>query len=54
MFERLLKLRNDVGLLLEEYDPVGKRMVGNFHRPCCILRSFIRRLRCRDCGARSR
>jgi GH15 family glucan-1,4-alpha-glucosidase len=30
MFERLLALRNDVGLLSEEYDPVGKRLVGNF------------------------
>jgi GH15 family glucan-1,4-alpha-glucosidase len=30
MYERLLALRNDVGLLSEEYDPVGKRMVGNF------------------------
>ena len=30
MFERLLALRNDVGLLSEEYDPAGKRMVGNF------------------------
>jgi GH15 family glucan-1,4-alpha-glucosidase len=30
MFERLLALQNDVGLLSEEYDPVGKRMVGNF------------------------
>jgi GH15 family glucan-1,4-alpha-glucosidase len=30
MFERLLALRNDVGLLSEEYDPVDKRMVGNF------------------------
>jgi GH15 family glucan-1,4-alpha-glucosidase len=30
MFERLLALTNDVGLLAEEYDPVGKRMVGNF------------------------
>ncbi len=30
LFERLLALRNDVGLLSEEYDPVGKRMVGNF------------------------
>jgi hypothetical protein len=26
----LLALRNDVGLLSEEYDPVAKRMVGNF------------------------
>ena len=30
MFERLLALRNDVGLLSEEYDPVAKRLVGNF------------------------
>jgi GH15 family glucan-1,4-alpha-glucosidase len=30
MFERLLTLRNEVGLLSEEYDPVTKRMVGNF------------------------
>ena len=30
MFERLLALRNDVGLLSEEYDPRSKRLVGNF------------------------
>ena len=30
LFERLLSLRNDVGLLAEEYDPVGKRLLGNF------------------------
>jgi len=30
LFERLLGLRNDVGLLAEEYDPVSRRMVGNF------------------------
>lgn len=30
LFERLLKLRNDVGLLSEEYDPAGQRMAGNF------------------------
>ncbi len=30
MFERLLALRNDVGLLSEEYDFAGKRLVGNF------------------------
>ncbi len=30
LFERLLKLTNDVGLMAEEYDPVAKRMVGNF------------------------
>jgi GH15 family glucan-1,4-alpha-glucosidase len=30
LFERLLSLRNDVGLLAEEYDPVGHRQLGNF------------------------
>ncbi len=29
-FEYLLSLRNDVGLLAEEYDPVDRRMLGNF------------------------
>jgi GH15 family glucan-1,4-alpha-glucosidase len=30
LFERLLDLRNDVGLLSEEYDTTRRRMVGNF------------------------
>ena len=30
LFERLLGLANDVGLLAEEYDVVHKRQVGNF------------------------
>jgi GH15 family glucan-1,4-alpha-glucosidase len=30
MFERLLAIRNDVGLLSEEYDPAAKRFLGNF------------------------
>jgi GH15 family glucan-1,4-alpha-glucosidase len=30
LFEKLLALRNDVGLLSEEYDPVEARLVGNF------------------------
>ncbi|MEV7157075.1 glycoside hydrolase family 15 protein [Streptomyces misionensis] len=30
LFERLLALRNDLGLLAEEWDPVRQRMVGNF------------------------
>jgi GH15 family glucan-1,4-alpha-glucosidase len=30
LYERLLALRNDVGLLSEEYDPKKKRMLGNF------------------------
>ncbi|RYZ07593.1 MAG: glycoside hydrolase family 15 protein [Myxococcales bacterium] len=30
LFEHLLTLRNDVGLLAEEYDPIQKRQLGNF------------------------
>jgi GH15 family glucan-1,4-alpha-glucosidase len=30
LFKKLLALRNDVGLLAEEYDPRAKRMLGNF------------------------
>jgi len=30
LFERLLSLRNDLGLLAEQYDPVARRLLGNF------------------------
>jgi GH15 family glucan-1,4-alpha-glucosidase len=30
LFERLLSLRNDVGLLAEEWDPAAGRQLGNF------------------------
>jgi GH15 family glucan-1,4-alpha-glucosidase len=30
LFDRLAGLSNDVGLLSEEYDPIAKRLVGNF------------------------
>ena len=32
LFSRLLPVRNDVGLLAEEYDPVARRQLGNFPR----------------------
>lgn len=30
LFDRLLNIRNDLGLLSEEYDPSARRLVGNF------------------------
>jgi GH15 family glucan-1,4-alpha-glucosidase len=30
LFERVVSLANDVGLLSEEYDPAAKRLLGNF------------------------
>jgi GH15 family glucan-1,4-alpha-glucosidase len=30
LYERLLDLRNDLGLIAEEYDPIGERLLGNF------------------------
>ena len=30
LFEQLLAVRNDLGLLSEEYDPAAKRLLGNF------------------------
>ena len=30
LFERLLDVRNDLGLLSEEYDPIARRQLGNF------------------------
>jgi GH15 family glucan-1,4-alpha-glucosidase len=30
LFERLLGVRNDLGLLSEEYDPSSRRLIGNF------------------------
>jgi GH15 family glucan-1,4-alpha-glucosidase len=30
LFESLLAIRNDLGLLAEEYDPIRRQLVGNF------------------------
>jgi GH15 family glucan-1,4-alpha-glucosidase len=37
VFVRLLELRNDVGLLAEEYDPLGQRLAGNFPMAGCHI-----------------
>jgi GH15 family glucan-1,4-alpha-glucosidase len=39
LFERLLALRNDLGLLAEEYDPRAKRFLGNSLKPSHISAS---------------
>lgn len=42
LFERLLDLRNDVGLLSEEYDPQRQRLLGNFPQAfthICLINS---------------
>jgi hypothetical protein len=39
LFERLLAVRNDLGLLSEEYDPSAKRLVGNFPQAFSRIRS---------------
>jgi GH15 family glucan-1,4-alpha-glucosidase len=61
LFERLLDLRNDVGLLSEEYDPRASRMLGNFPQAfthlAVINTAFVLRegrgLRDRDGGSAS-
>src|SRR5207244_1485882 len=37
LFERLLNVRNDLGLLSEEYDPREKRQLGNFRQAFSYL-----------------
>ena len=62
-FEYLLSLRNDVGLLSEEYDPQQRRMLGNFpqafshvalvntaHKLAGAEQPPLLRERCGNCG----
>ncbi|MDP9183816.1 MAG: glycoside hydrolase family 15 protein [Actinomycetota bacterium] len=45
VFERLLALRNDLGLLAEQYDPVAGRLLGNFPQAfshVCLVNTAVR------------
>jgi GH15 family glucan-1,4-alpha-glucosidase len=54
LFDRLVDLRNDVGLLSEEYDPVGLRMVGNFPQAFSHLALVQAAFQLADADARAR
>ncbi|MFE7591975.1 glycoside hydrolase family 15 protein [Kitasatospora sp. NPDC057512] len=51
LFDRLLALRNDVGLLAEEWDPRLKRQVGNFPQAFSHVPLIDTALRLTACGA---
>ncbi|GAA0666211.1 glycoside hydrolase family 15 protein [Kitasatospora atroaurantiaca] len=50
LFEKLLALRNDVGLLAEEWDPRAKRQVGNFPQAFSHVPLIDTALRLTACG----
>jgi carbohydrate kinase (thermoresistant glucokinase family) len=50
LYERLLSLRNDVGLLAEEYDPRARRQVGNFPQAFSHLALVMSALSLHDVG----
>ena len=54
LFDRLVELRNDVGLLSEEYDPVRQRMVGNFPQAFSHLALVQAAFHLADADARER
>ncbi len=56
LFERLLSLRNDVGLLAEQYDTRSVRQVGNFpqaftHVPLILAAHLVERTPSRNGSA---
>ncbi|MFI9101735.1 glycoside hydrolase family 15 protein [Streptomyces fildesensis] len=51
LFEKLLALRNDLGLLAEEWDPRLKRQVGNFPQAFSHVPLIDTALRLSACGA---
>ncbi len=50
MFERLLALRNDIGLLSEEYDPKAKRMTGNMPQAFSHTALIVSAMNLHDAG----
>ena len=51
MFEHLLSLRNDLGLLAEQYDPAAGRQLGNFPQAfshVCLVNTAVRLDRARE------
>ncbi len=54
LFERLLTLRNDLGLLSEEYDVTRKRLVGNFPQAFSHIALVNAAFDLEDGGARER
>jgi carbohydrate kinase (thermoresistant glucokinase family) len=54
LFERLLSIRNDVGLLAEEYDPQAQRQVGNFPQAFSHLALIGTALNLHDIGPAQR
>jgi GH15 family glucan-1,4-alpha-glucosidase len=54
LFDRLVGLLNDVGLLSEEYDPVRRRMVGNFPQAFSHLTLVQAAFHLADADARAR
>jgi GH15 family glucan-1,4-alpha-glucosidase len=57
IFERLLSLRNDVGLLSEEYDPLSRRLVGNMPQAfthLALVNSAFNLIGDADCPAQRR
>jgi GH15 family glucan-1,4-alpha-glucosidase len=53
LFDRLVRLLNDVGLISEEYDPVRRRMVGNFPQAFSHLALVQAAFHLADADARS-
>jgi GH15 family glucan-1,4-alpha-glucosidase len=53
LFERLLDLRNDVGLLAEEYDVDRRRQVGNFPQAFSHLALIVAAQAITTAGART-